>query len=182
MHTRIMVAALTALLSFAAFADSANSYWPTWRGPQQTGAAVTGNPPTTWSETENVKWKVELPDAGDCTPIVWGDRIFIQTAVATKPDPDAKIPSQEEAGREIFTPTPTVPYVFGVLCLDRNTGETIWQKDLMEAIPHEGHHASSSFASYSPVTDGEHLWVSFGSRGLYCLDMDGNTVWQADFG
>lgn len=183
MRKRLLVAVFSLLVGFGALAQSAEDYWPMWRGPIGNGVAVKGNPPTEIGPDKNLKWKVELPDAGDCTPIVWGDRIYIQYAVATKEDTEAKVPSREEQevlGREIFTPIPTVPYVFGVMCLDRATGETIWKTDLLETIPHEGHHMSSSFASYSPVTDGKHLWVNFGSRGLHCLTVDGECVWSAD--
>ncbi len=180
MFKRAIIGVFTGLIGFGAFADSATDYWPTWRGPENTGAALSGNPPTTWSETENIKWKVALPDSGDCTPIIWGDKIFIQTAVPTAEDPDAKVPSQEEAGREVFTKTPTVAYSFGVMCLDRATGKTLWETELLQAVPHEGHHTSSSFASYSPVTDGKHLWVNFGSRGLHCLTVEGECVWSQE--
>jgi len=170
------IALMAVLLCPAAVADN----WPSWRGPDGTGTASTGRPPTTWSETENIKWKVAMPDAGDCTPVIWGDRIFIQTAVATREDLDAKVPSKEEIGRAVLTKSPTVPYRFGVTCLDRNTGETLWVTTILEAVPHEGHHANGSFSSYSPVTDGQHVWVSFGSRGLHCIDVDGNHKWSAD--
>jgi len=178
MYKHVLIALAMGSIAFGATAESADDFWPDWRGPEGTGAAVKGNPPITWSETENIKWKVELPDAGDCTPVIWGDKIFIQTAIATKDDPDAKIP--KDAGREIFTKTPTVPYSFGVMCLDRATGETLWETELLQSTPHEGHHNSSSFASYSPVTDGEHVWVNFGSRGLHCLTVDGDCIWSAE--
>lgn len=180
MHMRVLLALFTGLIAFGAFADSAQDYWPSWRGPDGTGVASKGNPPTTWSETENIKWKVELPDSGDGTPIIWGDKIFIQTAIATREDTEAKVPARGESDREIFTKIPTVPYKFGVICLDRVTGKTLWETPLLETIPHEGHHPSSSFASYSPVTDGEHVWVNFGSRGLHCLTVDGECIWSAE--
>ncbi len=172
----VTLAVVSALLSPAAVSDS----WPTWRGTDGTGSAP-GNPPTTWSETKNIKWKVALPDSGDCTPVIWGDRIFVQTAVATREDLDARAPKKKDSGgRPVLSKTPTVPYRFGVVCLDRNTGETLWETTVLEAIPHEGHHPSGSFSSYSPVTDGQHVWVSFGSRGLHCVDVDGNHKWSAD--
>ncbi len=147
-----------------------------WRGPHADGVALEGNPPTTWSETENIKWKVKLPDSGDCTPIIWGDKIFLQTAVPT--EEDKRTPPPKDAGREIFTPMPAVPYNFNVMCLSRETGEVIWEKTATTAKPHEGHHPDSSFASYSPVTDGELIWFNFGSRGLHCYDLDGNHKWS----
>ncbi len=77
---------------------------------------------------------------------------------------------------------PTNIYQFVVLCLDAKTGKTLWQKTAREEVPHEGHHRDHGFASASPVTDGEHLIVSFGSRGIYCFDLEGNKKWEKDFG
>ena len=79
-------------------------------------------------------------------------------------------------------PAPTEPYQFVLLCLDRKTGQTKWQKVAREEVPHEGHHRDHGFSSYSPVTDGEHVYAYFGSRGLHCYDMAGNPKWQKDFG
>jgi len=180
MHKRILITLFTGMIALGACANAANNDWPTWRGPGGNGVALEGAPPITWSETENVKWKVALPDAGDCTPIIWGDKIFLQVATPTAEDPDAKVPSKEEAGREIFTKSPTVSYSFGMMCLDRATGKTLWETELLQSVPHEGHHQSSSFASYSPVTDGKHIWANFGSRGLHCLTVEGECVWSAE--
>ncbi len=184
MRTLGTIAIISALFigigSTGAFAEAADGYWPMWRGPNADGVAVQGNPPTTWSETENIKWKVKMPDSGECTPIIWGDKIFIQTAVPTAEDKRVPATAEQKSEREIFTPMPTVAYKFNVMCLDRETGETIWERTAREEIPHEGHHPSSSLASYSPVTDGEHVWVSFGSRGLHCYDVDGNHKWSVD--
>ncbi len=176
----IVFALILGVGSIGAFAEDAEDYWPTWRGPNADGVAVRGNPPTTWSETENIKWKVEMPDSGDCTPVIWGDKIFIQTAIPTAEDKRIRATAEQTSKREIFTPMPTVPYKFNVMCLSRETGETIWERTAREEIPHEGHHPSSSLASYSPVTDGEHVWVSFGSRGLHCYDVDGTHKWSVD--
>lgn len=164
-----------------ALAGSAVDYWPAWRGPHATGVAD-GNPPVTWSETENVKWKIDLPSSGDSTPVVWGDKIFLQTAVPTAEEPpsEGRMRPRQVNGRTVLTQAPTVPYRFNVLCIDRNTGETLWEKTAHESIPHEGFHPDHGYASFSPVTDGEHLWVSFGSQGLYCYDVDGNQKWRAD--
>jgi outer membrane protein assembly factor BamB len=174
-------------------------YWPQWRGPLATGAAPLADPPLEWSETKNVKWKVKLPGLGDSTPIVWGDRVFILSAVPTgkksgTKTSDAATPSGENpppregspgrgGGRGGFgSQTPTEAYQFVVLCLDRKTGKTLWQKVAREEVPHEGHQQSNTYASASPVTDGQLVFAFFGSRGLYCYDMDGNLNWQKDFG
>jgi len=164
------------MTSSSVHGDVADSHWPTWRGPNSDGVAVQGNPPVTWSETENVKWKVALAGSGDSTPVIWGDRIFVTTAVALGDEP----PPPERRTRGHATPKPAVPYKFNLICLNRLTGEVIWERTVREEVPHEGHHPSSSLASYSAITDGEHVWVSFGSRGLHCYDLDGNHVWSTD--
>jgi outer membrane protein assembly factor BamB len=82
----ISVSALLALVlsvQSASAKGDADQYWPQWRGPSQTGVAPSANPPTTWSESENIKWKANLPGSGNATPIIWGDQIFIQAAIAT---------------------------------------------------------------------------------------------------
>lgn len=186
--TTILAVALIGLAFTGAHADTADDNWPMWRGPTGNGVALKGNPPTTWSESENIKWKISLPGSGLSTPVVWGDKMFIQTAAPTAEEPPPPEPEEgaEEAGggrrgrgRFHGTRQPTVPWKFSVLCLDRNTGKTIWEKTAIEEIPHEGHHPTNSYASYSPVTDGELLWVSFGTRGLFCYDLDGNPKWEA---
>jgi len=105
-----------------------------------------------------------MPDQGESTPIIWGNRIFIQTAVPTDDD----------------SADSDMPWRFGVICLDRNTGDTLWDRTVREEVPHEGHHMSASFSSFSPVTDGELVWANFGSRGLHCFDVDGKHQWSVD--
>ena len=177
---RIMVPALLIALPLGSvFADTENYNWPTWRGPNADGVAVQGNPPLTWSETKNIKWKVALPGSGDSTPVVWEDKIFVTTAVALGEEAPASSPPQgRRRGHGIRQLT--VPYKFSLICLDRQTGKVLWDETVREEVPHEGHHPSSGLASYSAITDGEHVWVSFGSRGLHCYDLDGNHVWSAD--
>ncbi|MFP6583348.1 MAG: PQQ-binding-like beta-propeller repeat protein [Candidatus Hydrogenedentota bacterium] len=173
----VLVMALTSSFSQA---DSAEDYWPSWRGPNSDGVAVKGDPPITWSETENVKWKVALPDSSDCTPVIWGDRIFIQVAVPMEEGAEADRPTPPEIEREILMPKPKMPYKFNIMCLDRGTGETLWEETVRTEYPHEGFHPSGGLANYSPVTDGEHVWFSFGSRGVHCFTVDGQHVWSSD--
>jgi len=163
-------------------------YWPQWRGPLMTGVAPHGDPPIEWSESKNIKWKVEIPGLGHATPIVWEDRIYIQTAVKTDKKAASKEAGEEPAkprghgGGRMRIEAPTHLHQFVVLALDRQTGKTIWQRTVREELPHEGNHQDASQASNSPVTDGQHLFAHFGSRGLYCLDMDGKVLWQKDLG
>ena len=156
--------------------------WPQWRGPHGIGISTTANPPTTWSETTNLKWKVKLPGRGSSTPITWDDRIFIQTAVARSAGPaSAPAPANAFQGRRGAS-KPTDPVAFSLLCLDRKTGKTLWEKAVREEVPHEGHHPDHGFSSHSPVTDGSVVIAYFGSRGLHCLDLKGNLKWSKDLG
>lgn len=161
----------------AAAAPSAAD-WPQWRGPAATGASTTAEPPVSWSETENVKWKVKLPGEGTGTPIVLGDRIFLQAAVPT----GKKVEGAAGGTGAFGVINPAEAFQFSLLCLDRATGKTLWQKVAREEVPHEGHHPDHGYASQSPVTDGTYVWASFGSHGVYCYDLQGNQVWAKDLG
>jgi outer membrane protein assembly factor BamB len=125
-----------------------------------------GDAPSVWSDTTNIKWKTEIPGRGFSTPAIWGDRIFVTTA----------IPTGSGAGT-------VVEQRFEVLSIDRKTGKIIWQKTARTAMPHEGYHrAYGSFASNSPVTDGKYVYASFGSRGIYAYDFNGKLIWEKDLG
>ena len=176
---------ISALLAASVCAASADDYWPTWRGPQASGVAPAGKPPLTWSETENVKWKVPVPGEGTSSPIVWADKIFFLTAIKTDrlgtsaqvPASDANTPAPFHGGQ-----TPKNVYKFDLVCMDRVTGRTLWQRTVREEAPHEGTHPNHGFASYSPVTDGTYVWVSFGSRAVHCYDINGEHKWSRDLG
>jgi len=167
-------------------------YWPQWRGPLMTGEAPHGDPPVEWSESKNIRWKIEIPGLGHATPIIWKDRIYVQTAVKTDQAVDVQEAEERPArpesrpgdrgGSWMQSVTPTHVHRFVLLALDRGTGKTIWERTLREELPHEGGHQDASQASNSPVTDGEHVIAYFGSRGVYCLDVDGRLVWEKDFG
>jgi outer membrane protein assembly factor BamB len=153
--------------------------WPAWRGPLGTGVAPHGDPPITWSEDAHVRWKAPLPGKGHSTPVVWGERVLVTTAVPfgdTVPEvPDPAPGAHDNAPI-------TQPQRFEVLCLDRKTGTQLWRRALHEELPHERAHNTGSFASSSPVTDGEYVFAFFGSRGLYCLDMEGWVLWEKQLG
>lgn len=171
-------------LPFAGLAPAADwpagaeDNWHAWRGPNADGSAPKADPPTKWDEKTNVAWKVELPGKGSATPIVWGDRVFVLTAVKTDrvakadelPEPDPRF--------NVNTRPPQNFYKFVVLCFDRRNGKKLWEKVAAEAVPHEGTHATHSYAAGSPTTDGKFLYVSFGSFGTYCYDFDGNLKWS----
>jgi len=172
------------ILFFFSFQLSAQN-WPSWRGPQHTGATDSGNPPIEFNETTNLKWKTSIPGKGHATPIVWGDQIIVLTAVAT----DQKGIQEEEkdenvsAGRRSMSPNQT-DYIhqFRVISVDISTGRIQWETKVKDEMPLERTHELGSWASNSPVTDGELIYAYFGSRGLYCLDFDGNLIWEKDWG
>ncbi len=156
--------------------------WHQWRGPLATGFAPHGDPPLKWDEKTNIKWRAPIPGRGSATPIVWGDRIFVVTAVDTGKQADPKDLPKPTPGEEKRTKAPTTYHQFIVMCLDRNTGQIRWKDRATEQVPHEGHHQTHSYAAGSPTTDGKFLYVSFGSFGIFCYDLDGKRIWHRDLG
>lgn len=185
----IAAAAVSVLLLtpdvFAQSRSSDAAHWPQWRGPFFNGVAR-GDAPTVWSDTTNIKWKTEIPGRGHSTPIVWGDKIFLTTAIPTgKAAPQPSEPqSTERRGRGAGGDTsPQAEHKFDLLCIDRKTGKILWQRTARIAAPHEGYHRTyGSFASNSPSTDGKYVYVSFGSRGIYAYDFNGKLIWEKDPG
>jgi outer membrane protein assembly factor BamB len=148
-----------------------------------TGTAPHATPPVEWSETQNVRWKVEVPGQGSATPVVWDDRLFVLTAVPTgeraePPASEGDLPEWRRRGGQV----PDEIHRFTILALSRRDGTTLWKRVLREARPHEGTHATGSWASASAATDGEVVIASFGSQGLYALTLDGELLWEKDLG
>jgi outer membrane protein assembly factor BamB len=155
---------LRCLVLFAVVFALGNSCWAEnwghWRGDDGNSVSKDATPPTHWGPTKNVKWKVAIPGSGSGSPIIWGDRVFVVSAV----------PNADSA------------YEFVIICLDRETGRQKWKQVATVAKPHEGTHSTNGFASASPCTDGEHVYAHFGSRGLFCYSIDGKLVWsRTDF-
>jgi outer membrane protein assembly factor BamB len=160
----------------AAQSSEAGRYWPQWRGPHANGVSHTATPPLEWSETKNIRWKVEIPGRGSSTPIVWGDRLFLTTAVPVGVTGDAQ--HEPRGGLK-----PRGVHRFVVRAIDRQTGRTIWEQVAAEQEPHEaGHFENSTWASSSATTDGQSVFAYFESFGLYAYDMNGKLLWQKDLG
>lgn len=229
--------------------------WANWRGPAFNGSSPDAAPPTAWGKEKNVAWKAPIDGMGSSTPIVWGNQVFILSAIKTdrsemnlparpSPEPDRAIQSLERdekpkipsgatppppstnrmggvqpppfplprpprpriasstdvdrvpvesrppegsgfgppGGGRLSNPKPSNVYQFVVASFDLASGKKLWQTVVAEEVPHEGGHSTNNFASSSPVTDGKHLYVFFGSRGIFSLDMAGKIVWTADLG
>ncbi|HVH25419.1 MAG TPA: PQQ-binding-like beta-propeller repeat protein [Vicinamibacterales bacterium] len=182
-ETHILRAGLAALVAFlplstisVAQIPDAHRYWPQWRGPHANGISRTATPPLEWSESKNIRWKVPVPGRGSSTPVVWGDRIFITTAVPAGITGDAQHAPRgglKERGMHRFV----------VMAVDRKTGRTMWERVATEQEPHEaGHFENSTWASSSAITDGQSLFAYFESFGLYAYDLNGKLLWQKDLG
>ena len=158
-------------------------FWPEWRGPLHSGVAPAGDPPVTWSESSNVRWKVALSGLGSATPVIWGDRLFVLTAVPTG-ERARSGPGffSRLADRFMRRTSATEVQQFVILAIDRRDGSVLWEHVVREAAPHQGRHGTNTWASPSAVTDGEVVCASFGSVGLYCYDLDGRPLWETDLG
>jgi len=130
--------------------------WPAWRGPTGDGRCSETSLPLHWSTTENVRWKVPLPGEGNSTPVIWGDRVFLTQAV-------------EQGQRRL------------VMCLARDNGRLLWQKETVYTDK-ESTHSTNPYCSASPVTDGRYVIASLGSAGLVCYDLAGTEQWRKDVG
>jgi outer membrane protein assembly factor BamB len=171
---------ITALASAGPASTDYGKNWPRWRGPDENGVSPYGKAPAQWDENKNIKWKIEIPGKGHATPLVWGDQIFVLTGIEgeSKKEPPAQGQNQG-LGMSIKT---DARIKFAVLAINRSDGSIIWQHTAREEVPHEGSHSTGSWASNSPVTDGEHVYAYFGSHGLYCYDMQGKLIWDKDLG
>ena len=197
-----IAATLTILFGWTLPADAqlsdADRYWGQWRGPEATGVSRHADPPLTWSEAEHVAWKVEIPGRGVASPIVWGDKVFLLTAVAVgdpaplaTPEVSRRQPPPDRAGRRDGRggrrggrgAQEVRAQQFTVMAFDRDTGAVVWERVAREALPHEGYQQpNGSYASGSAVTDGERLYAFFGSWGLYAYNLDGELQWEVDLG
>lgn len=176
----MIAAVLLVMLSFVTNpVANSEKFWSQWRGPSATGVAPLANPPLEWSEEKNLRWKIEIPGKGSSSPIVWGDFVYATTAIPTGKN---AAPTSESGGSRRRSIAATEVLQFVLLAISRHDGKVVWQRTAIEALPHEGTHPDGSWASNSPVTDGEHIIAFFGSRGLFCYDMNGKLIWQKDLG
>jgi outer membrane protein assembly factor BamB len=163
MQTMRLLIALYFAIAGTLFADN----WPQWRGPHGTGVCDETNLPVQWSTNQNVRWRVRLPDRGNSTPVIWGNRVFVTQAI-------------ESTGTQ-RTLTEVLPHRRTLMCFDRANGKLVWQKGI-DVKEREPTHPTNPYCSASPVTDGERVIVSYGAAGLYAYDFKGKELWHRDLG
>jgi len=167
--------AILAICSITSLSTRADENWPQFRGPAALGVAENANLPDTWSATQNVLWKQEVPGGGWSSPIVWGQKIFLTSVVS-----DAQGEEQKRGlylGGDHKKP-PVAIHHWHVLCLDLATGALLWQRTAHEGRPAESVHLKNTYASETPVTDGKRVHAYFGNLGVFCYDVDGKPLWS----
>jgi outer membrane protein assembly factor BamB len=167
---------ILSLITISFFNHShAQNYWSQFRSADGDGTADVKHIPLEWSQNKNILWKTTVPGKGWSSPIIWEDKVFITTAYRADKKDMLEVPSNRRI-------VPDTDYRFEVYCLDRKTGEIQWKQLSFLGKPRITTHYDNTYASETPATDGQHVYVYFGMIGLYCYDMEGNKVWEKDLG
>ena len=190
---------IVAAFVIAAVIATAPGGWPGFRGPAANGLAADAEAPLTWSTTENVRWAVDVPGRGWSSPIIWNGRVYVTTAIGSEPfkqpspglygnDYIAELRKQglsdEEVEKRIRlrdteAPEESDEIRYVVLALDARTGKRLWEREAHKGLPSGGRHRKNTYASETPVTDGERLYVSFGQNiGMFAYSLDGDLLWK----
>jgi outer membrane protein assembly factor BamB len=152
----------------------AEDRWPQFRGPKSLGIAEDPSLPDKWSSSENVAWKTDIPGAGWSSPVVWGDKIFLTSVISEgqieKPKKGLYFGGERKG--------PTDVHHWKVYCVDWKTGKILWDREVHKGVPSTSHHLKNTFASETPVTDGERVYAYFGNLGVFCFTVDGKEVWS----
>ena len=172
-----MKTSMLALVAMAAAAADAN--WPQFRGPSG-GGVGTGSPPAEWNveSGKNILWKTAIPGLGHSSPVIWGDRIFLTTAVPASGEAQLKVGLYGDIAPVKGEPAQS----FRVYCLDRKSGKILWERTAASGVPKIMRHPKSTHANPTPATDGKRLVAFFGSEGLFAYDLNGELLWKKDFG
>ncbi|MCP4657646.1 MAG: PQQ-binding-like beta-propeller repeat protein [bacterium] len=176
-HLRRWIVLPAALLLLPVAATAQN--WPSFRGAGATGIADGQNPPVTWDGEQgtNIRWRTPIPGLGHSSPVIWGDYLFVTSAVGDR---------EPYLRPGLYGESPDHPedwvHHYNVYCLDKRTGKILWERTAHRGKPQVKRHIKSSHATASPATDGKRVVVMFGSEGLYAYDMDGELLWKVDLG
>jgi outer membrane protein assembly factor BamB len=174
-------AALAVIICIGAVVSATD--WPQFRGPNASGvAAGPSAPPVSWSvdPAKSIGWKTSLPGLAHSSPIVWGNRIYVTTAVAAEGKPSVVVGDSSKAGIEPAVDTGR--HTWRLIALDKQSGKIVWDKAAYEGLPRMKRHVKASHASATPATDGRYVVALMGSEGLFAFDMNGNQKWRADLG
>ncbi len=176
--SRALACLLHPLIAGAALAAQPVTNWPQFRGPGAMGTADNPDLPDRWSTKENVAWKIEVPGRGWSSPIVWGERVFLTTVVSDgEVEPPKKGLYFGGERREI----PKATHRWLVLCLDLKSGRELWRREASLGTPRSPLHVKNTYASETPVTDGERVFAYFGNVGVFCYDFDGRKLWSTNW-
>ena len=172
--------ALTCGVSVASSVALSAQHWPAFRGANAAGVADGAPTAVTWnvSTGENVAWKAPVAGVAVSSPIVWGDRVFVSTAISSDPAQGIRTGLYGD----VEPVNDSSKHTWRLIALDKKSGKLLWDQVASEGVPKTKRHPKSSQASATPVTDGRHVIVSFGSQGLYAYDFDGKLLWKKDLG
>ncbi|MFC1607705.1 PQQ-binding-like beta-propeller repeat protein [Candidatus Latescibacterota bacterium] len=191
MRSAIMIAGLIVMFSSTLFAQGNRSEfeknWHQFRGPDSNQLPSTTNLPVSWSATKNLSWTYELPGSGWSSPIIWGNRVFVATAISDDQSQEQrayrKARSQSGSGNSRDRDKkPVVEYSYELHCLDLDSGKVLWKKVAYKGVPYLPSRSENTHANETPATDGKRVYVYFGMIGLFCYDFEGKILWQKDLG
>jgi outer membrane protein assembly factor BamB len=180
MKTRCALLILLVAVPVLAQKQNVSRNWSSFRGNYAEGVRDGQNLPAQWDAEKgtNIKWKVRIPGLSHSSPVVWGDRVFVTTAVSSKPNATFRkgLYGDGDASDDRSI------HQWKVYSLDKKTGKIVWEKVAFEGEPREKRHIKSTYASSTPATDGRYVVAFFGSQGLYAFDMKGRLAWKMDLG
>lgn len=179
----LVIALISSLTLLSTTVGATN--WPQWRGPGGMGISTEKNLPVEWSATKNIKWKTPIAGRAHSSPVVWGNRLFLTTAIEGPIVPGAKAVKHMDGDKEFLHPDSIGAdrkHTFKVICLNASNGKVLWEQTAFEGTPYDNRHRKSSFAASTPATDGKMVYAFFGTEGLYAYDMNGKLQWKADLG
>jgi outer membrane protein assembly factor BamB len=179
----LRVTTFVVLVMTGVSAQQATGNWPSFRGPQASGVSETAKPPVRWevSNATNLAWRTAIPGLGHSSPIVWGNRVYVTTAISAAAA--AQTLSLGDSDRAGIDPADDlVPHRWQLLALDRDSGKVVWTRTVHQGVPRVKRHVKASHASATPATDGRVIVAMFGSEGLYAFDFTGQQLWRKDFG
>lgn len=181
---KFLIVAVTFFLAGCSSIDSTkldyNKQWPQFRGPYASGIVESQNIPDTWdvSSGNNIKWKTKIRGLGNSSPVIWGDKIFVTTAISSSGKDSIKVGLYGD----IDNFSDSSVHEFRLICINKHNGKVLWDRLACKDVPRTKRHTKATHADPTPATNGKYVVAFFGSNGLYCYSMNGNLKWKKDFG